>query len=84
MPVKLLPENIKAYRAYSLCSGQLITRGMNGDIVDISIPAVEIAMKWIGIPEKEQPAVGIRVLNLAREAIKKMKKEQDINRGTDA
>ena len=83
MPTVLLPQNVKAFRVYTVCNRQLITRGMNGDAVDISIPAIEIAMKWLKIPEAEQASVGLKVLTLARHAIMAAREEQERMKGSD-
>ena len=81
MPVELFPENIKAHRVYSLCRGQVITRGMDGDIVDISIPAIDTTMRWLKIPEEERPTVGRKVMMLARHMIQAMREERERQRG---
>ncbi len=77
MPVQLRPENLEAYRVYSQCRGQMITRGMGGQIIDISIPAVETTMAWMGIKKKNRGRVGFKVLMLAREEIKKINEKKE-------
>lgn len=77
MPVQLRPENIEAYRVYSQCRGQMITRGTDGQIIDISIPAVETTMSWMGIKRKNRGKVGFKVLMLAREEIKKINEKKE-------
>lgn len=76
MPVELKPENVMAYRVYSQCRGQLITQGMNGSPIDISIPAVETVMSWMGINKKKRGKIGFKVLMLARQEIKAMRENQ--------
>jgi len=73
MPVELRPENVTAYRVFSQCRGQLITRGMDGTPIDISIPAVETMMEWMGIKRKHRGRVGLKVLVLARQEIRAMR-----------
>jgi hypothetical protein len=34
--------------------GQVITRGMDGVVTDISIPAIESAMRMYGVPDSGQ------------------------------
>jgi len=75
MPVALRPENVMAYRVYSQCRGQLITQGMNGVPVDISIPAVETMMAWMGVKRKHRGVVGFKVLILARQEIKSIREK---------
>lgn len=50
----LLPENEDAALIYMRTRGQVITRGMDGVIVDISIPAIKDAMDAKGIPQARQ------------------------------
>lgn len=80
MPVELLPQNIMAFRVYSFCKGQLITSGMEGVPIDISIPAIETTMKWFRVPVKDRGRVGLKVTNLARHGISKMREEREARR----
>lgn len=50
--VDLLPENHDAAQVYMATRGQVITRGMEGVIVDISIPAVESAMRIFNVKDQ--------------------------------
>jgi hypothetical protein len=47
-----MPENQEAAEVFMMTRGQVITRGMEGQVVDISIPAVKIAMDLIGIKDQ--------------------------------
>jgi len=49
MQVELAPENIMPFRIYQTCRNQLIMAGMDGTPIDISIPAVKIAMDFYGV-----------------------------------
>ena len=80
MPVELLPHNIMAFRVYSFCKGQLIMAGMEAIPVDISIPAIETTMKWFRVPVKDRGKVGLKVMNLARHGIAKMREEREARR----
>jgi len=80
MPIELYPENITAFRVYTFCKGQLILAGMDASPVDISIPAVETAMKWFKIPAKDRGKVGLKVVSLARHGIEKMREEREARR----
>lgn len=64
MPVILNPENIEPFQVYQQCRGQLIMAGMDGQPIDISIPAIEIVMGWMGI--KNKWACAQKVLKMAR------------------
>ena len=39
---------------YTATRGQVITRGMDGMVVDIMIPAIESAMRIYGIPKDQR------------------------------
>jgi len=49
---ELYPENEDAAQVYMATRGQVITRGMEGVIVDISIPAIESAMRIFNVKDK--------------------------------
>lgn len=76
MPVELRPENVKIYQVYSLVRGQVITAGMNGTVIDVLIPSIEIVMKWLKIPPRMRGHIGLRVLNIARIEIKELREKQ--------
>jgi hypothetical protein len=46
-----LPENVDAAQVYMAARGQIVTRGMEGVIVDISIPAIESAMRIFNVKD---------------------------------
>jgi len=48
----LFPENSDAAQVYMAARGQVITRGMEGVIVDISIPAIESAMRIFNVKDQ--------------------------------
>ena len=48
----MLPENEEAAQVYMASRGQVITRGMERVIVDISIPAIESAMRIFNVQEQ--------------------------------
>jgi len=75
IPVTLRPENVKAYQVFAQCRGQIITQGMNRVPVDISIPAVETIMAWMGVKRKHRGSVGFKVLSLARQEIKSIREK---------
>jgi len=79
MPVELRPENHLPYMVYSQCRGQLITRGVDGTPIDISIPAVEIAMAWMGVKRRDRGKIGLKVLDLARHELKAIREEREKN-----
>ena len=51
--VDLMPENADAAKVYMICQNQFITAGM-GQVVDISIPAVKIAMDLYRVQDQKK------------------------------
>jgi hypothetical protein len=58
--VNLDPENAEVAEVYMTCRGQVITRGMDGQIIDISLPAVESAMRMIGVQDQRKCLAMVR------------------------
>lgn len=50
--IDLAPQNAEAARIYILTRRQVVTAGMSGQIMDISIPAVKIAMDLCGVADQ--------------------------------
>jgi hypothetical protein len=50
--VDLAPENDTEAAVYMMTRRQVVTAGMSGQIVDISIPAVKIAMDLLGVKDQ--------------------------------
>ena len=48
----MFPENEETAQVYVAVRGQVITRGMEGVIVDISIPAIESAMRIFNVKDQ--------------------------------
>ncbi|OPY74909.1 MAG: hypothetical protein A4E65_03686 [Syntrophorhabdus sp. PtaU1.Bin153] len=46
-----MPENIETAEIYLFSRGQVITRGMDGEIVDINNTAIESAMRTRGVKD---------------------------------
>jgi hypothetical protein len=51
--VTLSPNNYQAAEVYKMTRGQVITAGM-GQIIDISLPAVKIAMDMCGVIDQKR------------------------------
>ena len=67
--VDLKPENDIDAAVYMMTRRQVVTAGMSGQIVDISIPAVKIAMDLLGV--KDQAACLLRVRKLFHHFLEK-------------
>lgn len=74
--VELLDENEDAARVYMLTRGQVVTAGM-GKAIDISIPAVKIAMDLYGVTHQ------LECLNKVRRAFYRMLEKSDEGRGLE-
>ena len=58
--VDLMDQNKEAAEVYMLTKGQVITRGMDGQVVDVSIPAVKIAMDLLGVVDQRACLAKVR------------------------
>lgn len=71
----LMPENEQAMEVYGLVRGQVITAGLDGTLIDVSIPALKVVLDELGIgigaddPEARRECF-LKVIGLARHMIK--------------
>jgi len=49
----LLDNNLDAFTVFPFLQGQVITRGMDGVIVDINIPSVETVFDWFDVKNRK-------------------------------
>jgi hypothetical protein len=72
----MLPENEEAFKVWQLVNGQVVTAGM-GEVIDISFPAVEIAMEALDVEDRKE--CFLKVVEISRTVIaaqnKKAKEE---------
>jgi len=60
--VELAPENDIDAAVYMMTRRQVVTAGMSGQIVDISIPAVKIARDLYGVKYQAACLLRVRIL----------------------
>lgn len=75
--IELHAANAEAAQVYLLTRCQIITAGMSGQIVDISIPAIKIAMDLLGVKDQ------VACLNLVRKLFHHFLEKTDADRGLE-
>lgn len=74
--VELMERNEDAAKVYIMTRRQVVTAGM-GQAVDISIPAVKIAMELYGVKDQ------LDCLNMVRRVFHKMEERKDEGRSLE-